>query len=131
MVKVESKIGTINRDVSDVYNLLSNFDYISRYLHFSEVQDIKVEDNRCSFTLNNQRVSIVILEKEENNYIKFGSDENSAIKFFFWIQMKSAGPYLTKIKLTIHMEVPLLFRMMVKKLLEKGLNEAVDMLSKI
>ncbi len=131
MIKVESKVGTIHRDISDVYNLLSNFNLITKYLPSNAIQDLKVENNRCTFTINNQRLSIVILEKVENNYIKFGSDEDSAIKFFFWIQMKSARPYLTKIKLTMHIDAPWLLNFMIKKSLEKGLNNAVDILSKL
>ncbi|HNV96621.1 MAG TPA: hypothetical protein PKG63_09120 [Bacteroidales bacterium] len=72
---------------------------------------------------------IIIIDKEINNYIKFGSGEISPVTFFFWIQMKATEAYVTKIKLTMHLDIPLLAQPFIKGKLEKALNEMMDKIS--
>lgn len=129
MLKVESKIGTVHRRTEDLFVLLSNFENIVSYVPHDQVQDLVVEKERCTFTVQGQKMEIIIIEKELNNYIKFGSGETSPFKFFFWIQMKEAEAYVTKIKLTMHLDIPLLAQPFVKGKLEKALNEMMDKIS--
>ncbi|GAB4446285.1 MAG: hypothetical protein Fur0028_00630 [Bacteroidales bacterium] len=129
MLKIESKIGTVRRPVSDLYALLSNFENIVSFVPQDQVQDLMVEKERCTFTVQGQKMEIVIIDKELNNFIKFGSGEASPVTFFFWIQMKEADTYTTKIKLTMHLDIPMLAQPFVKGKLEKALNEMMDKIS--
>lgn len=129
MLKIESKIGTVRRQTGDLFVLLSNFENIASFIPKEQVQDLVVEKERCTFTVQGQKMEIVIIDKELNNYIKFGSGEISPAKFFFWIQMKDVGNYTTRIKLTLHLDVPLLAQPFIKGKLEKGLNEMMDRIS--
>lgn len=129
MLKIESKIGTVRRRTEDLFVLLSNFENIVSFVPSDQVQDLVVEKERCTFTAQGQKMEIVIIDKELNNYIKFGSGETSPVKFFFWIQMKEVEASITKIKLTMHLDIPLLAQPFVKGKLEKALNEMMDKIS--
>jgi len=129
MLKVESKIGTVRRSSTELFELLSNFENFIAYIPQDQVKDLWIEKDRCSFTVEGQKMEIVIIEKEPQNFIKFGSGEVSPFKFLFWIQMKEVGPYTTKIKLTMHIDIPLIAQPFVKGKLEKALNEMMERLS--
>jgi hypothetical protein len=129
MLKIESKIGTVRRSTDELFALLSNFENIVSFVPKDQVQDLVVEKERCTFTVQGQKMEIIIIDKEINNYIKFGSGEISPVKFFFWIQMKATEAYVTKIKLTMHLDIPLLAQPFIKGKLEKALNEMMDKIS--
>ena len=105
MLKIESKIGTVRRSTDELFALLSNFENIVSFVPKDQVQDLVVEKERCTFTVQGQKMEIIIIDKEINNYIKFGSGEISPVTFFFWIQMKATEAYVTKIKLTMHLDI--------------------------
>jgi len=129
MLKVESKIGTVRRSSTELFELLSNFENFIAYIPQDQVKDLWIEKDRCSFTVEGQKMEIVIIDKEPQNFIKFGSGEVSPFKFFFWIQMKEVDSYTTKIKLTMHLDIPLMAQPFVKGKLEKALNEMMERLS--
>jgi len=129
MLKIESKIGTVRRSTDELFALLSNFENIVSLVPKDQVQDLVVEKERCTFTVQGQKMEIIIIDKEINNYIKFGSGEISPVTFFFWIQMKATEAYVTKIKLTMHLDIPLLAQPFIKGKLEKALNEMMDKIS--
>ncbi len=129
MLKIESKIGTVNRNISELYSLLTNFELLASIVPKDEIQEFEVKEDRFSFVVQGQKTEIVIADKEENNFVKYANGEISPAKFFFWIQMKEKEPYVTKIKLTLHLDVPLLLQPFIKGKIEKGLNEIVDKLS--
>lgn len=131
MLEVESKVGSVKRNVDEIYNLLTNFKLIESYIPKEQVEDFVVEEDKCSFTVQGQKVVICIIDKEENNFIKYGSDNDSKIKFFFWIQMKSVEIYSTKIKLTLHIDLPFFMHPFVKSKIENALNEVVDKISSL
>ncbi|MCX7861747.1 MAG: hypothetical protein N2449_01985 [Bacteroidales bacterium] len=131
MLKVESKIGTVRRDVNSIYQLASNFENLSTILPAEYSQNIKFEPDKCTITHEGQSITVYIIDKEENNYIKFGTDENTPIKFYFWIQFKETAPYETKIKLTIHMDVPIFIQPFIKNKIKKGLDDAIDKISQL
>lgn len=131
MLKVQSKVGTIRHPIDVLFSLLCNFENIVSYIPREQIQDLVVEKERCTFTVQGQKIEIVIIDKELNNYIKYGSGEASPIKFFFWIQMKEVEAYVTKIRLTMHLDIPLLAQPFVKGKIEKALNEMIDKISKM
>jgi carbon monoxide dehydrogenase subunit G len=131
MLKLESKIGIVNRNVSEIYTLLSNFENLRNYIPREGIENIEIENDKCIFSVQGQKIEICILNKEENNFIKFGSSKNSPFEFYFWIQVKPINENSSKIKLTLHIDIPLLLQPFVKGKLEKALDEIVDKLSGI
>lgn len=129
MLKVESKIGTVKRRAEDIFNLLSDFRFIAPYIPKDQVENFVAENDKCSFVVQGQKITICIIDKEENNYIKYGNEAEGPINFFFWIQLKAVESYITKFKLTLHIELPSWMHLFVKGKIEKALNEAVDKIS--
>ncbi|MGQ9846562.1 MAG: hypothetical protein ACUVQP_03540 [Bacteroidales bacterium] len=129
MLKVESKIGTVHRRAEELYVLLSNFENIASLVPRDQIQDLVVEKERCEFTVQGQKIEILILDKELNNFIKFGSGAQSPFKFFFWIQMKEVANNISKIKFTIHLDIPLLAQPFIKGKIKNALDELMDKIS--
>lgn len=131
MLKIESKIGTINRNISDVYQLASNLENFASMLPEEYKQQLKIEADRLTISHEGKDFTVYVLAMEDNNFIKFGPDENSPVKFFFWIQFKEAGAYITKIKLTMHLDIPFWIQPFVKSKIERSMNDAIDRLSQL
>ena len=75
-----------------------------------------------------QKVAIRIVDKIENDTIKFGLD-NMPMSANFWIQLKEVAPNDTRVKLTVKADIPVFFRMMIEKKLQKGIDDAAVMLT--
>ena len=48
----------------------------------------------------------------------------------FWIQLKEVTPNDTRIKLTLKADLPMMFKMMLDKKLQNGIDQAAEMLAK-
>ena len=46
-----------------------------------------------------------------------------------WIQLKGLSPVDTRIKLTIKADIPFMFKFMVEKKLQQGIDQAADVLA--
>ena len=68
------------------------------------------------------------MDRIENDTIKFGLD-NMPLEMNCWIQLKEVAPNDTRVKLTIKADIPLMFRMMFEKKIQKGLDDAAKMLT--
>ena len=55
----------------------------------------------------------------------------SPFEFYFWIQLIEKGPYETKVRLTVHAELNAMMKMMLKKKLEKGVNQLAEGMTQI
>ena len=60
--------------------------------------------------------------------VKFGA-EGIPMDANFWIQLKELAPNDTRIKLTVKADIPMMFKMMIGKKLQDGLDQAADMLA--
>ncbi len=131
MLKVESKVGIIHRSAEDIFNVFSNFNNFISYLPQEHFQDVQITDDSCSFTSNGQFIKVLILEKQPFKTIKYGSDENTAVPFFFWVQLIQIEPYVSKAKLTIHIDIPLMAQPFIKGKIQKALNTLIDKFSSL
>jgi hypothetical protein len=71
-----------------------------------------------------------MVAQEENKMIKYGA-ENIPIPLNAWIQLKQMEEHDTRMKITIKTDMPAMFRMMIDKKMQAGLDQAVDMLCQI
>ena len=62
--------------------------------------------------------------------IKYGA-ENIPIPVNAWIQLKQIDEGDTRIRITVKADMPAMFRMMLDKKMQTGLDQAVDMLCNI
>lgn len=133
MEKYESKITSAPCSAQQIYRVLSNLQNLERVREMipqDKVQELEIEPDRVRMKVDGlaQKISIVILDRIENDTIKFGA-EGIPMEANFWIQLKEVSPSDTRVKLTVKAEIPMLFRMMISGKLQQGLDQAADMLA--
>ena len=131
--KYESKIQSIPAPVDKVYPVLSNLMNLERVRELippDKVQEMEISEDSVKFKVDGlaQKVTIRIVDKIENDTIKFGLD-NMPMAANFWIQLKEVTPSDTRVKLTLKADIPVFFRMMIEKKLQQGIDEAAVMLT--
>ena len=142
--KYVSEIKTINHNQQVIYNYLSNFENLSKYMNEGllakmneQVPQIKISDfesdqDSCRFNITGMGVAeIRIIEREPAKTIKVESSGKLPIGITFWIQLLPASAYETKMKLTLHAEMSAMIKMMVNKKLEEGINQLADTFTKL
>ena len=146
--KIESEIVKVDAAIGSVYGFLSDFEKVGRMVEqvknaplpdnadvkkMSEmVKDVRFAGDTCYVTLDKiGEIGISIVEREENKLIKL--KENGALPFDFtlWIQLIEKGPYDTRMKITLHAELNMMMKMMLKGKLSKGINSMAEGLAKL
>jgi len=131
--KYESKISSAPHSAEQIYRVLSNLQNIERVRHLipqDKVQEMEIEPDRIRMKVDGlaQKISIVVVERIENDTVKFGV-EGIPMDANLWIQLKELAPDDTRIKLTLKADIPMMFRMMIGSKLQTGLDQAADMLA--
>lgn len=133
--KYESKITSSRASAEDIFAAMSNLHNIEKIKHLipeDKVKEIECQEDLVRFKVDGlgPKIGIRIVDKEPGNYIKYGLD-NAPVDGNFWIQLKEVAPGDTRIKLTIKAELPMMFKMMLDKKLQTGLDQAADMLAQM
>lgn len=131
--KYESKITSAPCSAQQVYRVLSNLQNLERVRDLipkDKIQEMEIEPDRVRLKVDGlaQKITIAIVDRIENDTVKFGA-EGIPMDANFWIQMKEVSPVDTRLKLTVKAEIPFMFKMMVDKKLQQGLDQAAEMLS--
>ena len=131
--KYESQVCSIPCDAHKVYNVLSNLNNLNRVRDLipqDKVQELEIEQDYLRIKVDGlgQKICIRIVDKEEDKTIKFGA-ENIPMQANFWIQLKEVAPADTRVRLTLHADIPMMFKMMLDKKIQKGLDDAAQMLT--
>lgn len=134
-IKYESKIGQINANASNVFAVLSNLENLQQFVNLipqDKIKEIEITRDTVRFKVDGlgPKVSIGIVEKEPDKMIKFGA-VNLPIALNAWIQLKQIDEMDTRMRITIKTDMPVMFRMMLDKKLQVGLDQAVDILCNI
>jgi uncharacterized membrane protein len=134
-IKYESKIGQINANAANVYAVLTNLENLQKFadqIPQDKVKDIEISRDSIRFKVEGlgPKISVGIVDREENKMIKYGA-ENIPIPVNAWIQLKQIEENDTRIRITVKMDMPAMFRMMLDKKMQTGLDQAVDMLCQI
>ena len=133
-VKYESKIHSAAASAEQIYKVLSNLNNLNRVKDLipkDKVQELEISEDcvRMKGDGLGQKIAISIVDKIENDTIKFGA-ENIPMEMNFWIQLKEVTPNDTRIKLTLKADLPMMFKMMLDKKLQNGIDQAAEMLAK-
>ena len=133
-VKYESKIVSNTSPVGAIFRVCSdlrNLERMKEMIPQDKVQELEVQEDFVRFKVDGlgQKIGIRILAKEENDYVKYGI-ENAPVDGNFWIQMKAAEGQGSRLKLTIKVDLPAMFKMMIGNKLQSALDQAADMLAK-
>lgn len=133
MTKYESKITSAPYSAAQIYHVLSNMQSLDRVKDLipkDKIQEMDIEPDRVRIKVDGlaQKITFAIVDRIENDTVKFGM-EGFPMEANFWIQMKEVNPSDTRIKLTVKADIPFMFKMMVEKKLQTGLDQAADMLA--
>lgn len=133
-VKYESKIHSATASAEQIYKVLSNLNNLNRVKDLipkDKVQELEISEDCVRMKVDGlgQKIAISIVDKIENDTIKFGA-ENIPMEMNFWIQLKEVTPNDTRIKLTLKADLPMMFKMMLDKKLQNGIDQAAEMLAK-
>ena len=134
-IKYESKIGQVRANAADVFAVLTNLENLQRFADFipqDKVKDLEINRDFVRFKVEGlgPKISIGIVDQEENKMIKYGA-ENIPIPLNAWIQLKQVEELDTRMHITVKTDMPAMFRMMFEKKMQTGLDQAVDMLCQI
>ena len=131
--KYESKITSAPCPAEQIYRVLSNMQNLERVRDMipqDKVQEMEIAPDSVRIKVDGlaQKITIAIVDRIENDTIKFGA-EGIPMDANFWIQMKEVSPTDTRLKLTVKADIPFMFKMMVEKKLQTGLDQAAEMLA--
>lgn len=134
-IKYESKIGQVNANVADIFAVLTNLENLQRFADVipqDKVKELEITRDFIRFKVEGlaQKITIGIVDQEENKMIKYGA-QNIPIPLHAWIQLKQIEENDTRMRITVKTDMPAMFRMMLDKKLQTGLDQAVDMLCQI
>lgn len=129
----KSQITTAPVAAKDIYSVLSNLSNLERVRDLipqDKVQELDITPDAIRVKVDGlaQKFCIRIVDKIENDTIKFGAD-NLPLEMNFWIQLKEVEPEQTKIRLTLKADIPFMFKMMLDSKIQKGLDDAANMLT--
>ena len=133
MDKYESKITSAAYPAAQIYRVLSdlkNLEKVRDLIPQDKVQEMEIDSDYVRMKVDGlgQKITIVIVDRIENDTVKFGV-EGIPMDANLWIQMKEVSPTDTRLKLTIKADIPMMFRLMINKKLQQGLDQAADMLA--
>ena len=96
------------------------------------MQELEISEDYIRMKVDGlgQKIVIKIEERILNDTIKFGA-ENIPISMNFWIQLKSVAPEDTRMKLTLKVELPMMFKMMLDKKIQQGIDDAATMIAQM
>jgi len=140
--KYISDIKIIHNNQEIIYNYLSNFENLSKYINegllekmTEQIPQIKISNfesdaDSCRFQISGMGLAeIRIIEREPVKTIKISSSGSLPVSIVFWIQLLPVDAYETKIRLVLDAEMSMMIKMMVNKKLEEGINRMADMLA--
>lgn len=131
--KYESKITSAPCSAQQIYRVMSNLQNLERVRDMipkDKIQEMEIEPDRVRIKVDGlaRKITIAIVDRIENDTVKFGA-EGIPMDANFWIQLKELAPNDTRIKLTVKADIPMMFKMMIGKKLQDGLDQAADMLA--
>lgn len=137
-----SDIKVINNNQEIIYNYLSNFENLSKYVNEGllskmteqvpqiQISNFESDADSCRFQISGMgQAEIRIIEREPVKNIKIGSSGSMPVGITFWIQLLPVSAYETKLRLTLDADMSMMIKMLVNKKLEEGINRLADMLA--
>ena len=142
--KYVSEVKLIDHNQQIVFDYLSNFENLSEYLNSGliekitqQVPQVRITDfesdrDSCKFNITGMGIAqIRIVNREPFKTIKVESSGGLPVGFTFWVQLLPVTPQKTKMRLTLHVEMSAMIKMMAGNKLEEGLNQLAETLSNL
>lgn len=142
ITKYVSDIKIVANNQEIIYNYLSNFENLSKYVNEGllekmtekipqiQISNFESDADSCRFQISGMGLAeIRIIEREPSKTIKVASSGSLPVGIVFWIQLLPLDAYQTKLRLTLDADMGMMIKMMVNKKLEEGINSMADMLA--
>jgi carbon monoxide dehydrogenase subunit G len=139
-----SEVKFIQHNVEVVFNYLSNFENLSRYLTDDllagitekvpqiTVRNFSSDRDSCRFEVGGFGASeIRITERTPYTTIKIENSGGLPVDLKCWIQLLPLDTYQSKMRLTVDAEMNMMIKMMVGNKLEKGVEQLASTLAKL
>ena len=146
--KYVSDVKTVNWNNQIVYDKLSNLEFLN--IMFGpenmervkqqmgdkapdmNIQDFIADRDTCSFDMPPiGKIALHIEEREEPKTVKIVSDESTQFQFIMWVQLLPISDMQCKMRVTLHIELNMMMKMMIGKKLDKGINQIADGIAQI
>ena len=136
-----SDIKIVNNNQEIIYNYLSNFENLSKYVNDGllskmteqvpqiQISNFESDADSCRFQINGSDAEIRITERDPFKTIKIVSSGSMPVEIKFWIQLLPSSEYETKLRLTLDADMSMMIKMLVNKKLEEGINRLADTLA--
>ncbi len=146
LVKKVSDIKKISAPAERIFDFLSDFERISALFEGASdripeeekqkiskhIESFSADKDSCRFTIKNfGQTGLNIIEREPYKTIKYQADGSSPVPITLWIQLIEKAPNDTRMRLTIHTELSMMMKVMLKNKLDKGINQIADALTQI
>lgn len=129
MTDFTSSVQKIPFDAERVFRKLSdlnNLEMIKDKFPADKIRNMSFDADSCSFQADMiGKISVRIVEREPEVSIKLVS-EKSPVPFTCWIQLKEMAPDDTRMKLTLRADIPFMFKGMISKPLEEGIQKVAE-----
>jgi carbon monoxide dehydrogenase subunit G len=132
MTEVESKVVAIKNTSEFVFNALSdfrNFNSMVNMVPDGQLTDWQADENTCRFKVKGFDLGLKFVEKEPYKTLKLTGDGKVPFEFFFWIQLKEVAPYDVRMKLTVHADLNMMMKMMLKGKLQDGVDKMAEQIA--
>jgi carbon monoxide dehydrogenase subunit G len=97
-----------------------------------KITDFSSDQDSCKFNITGIGLAeIRIVDREPFKTIKVESSGGLPVSFTFWIQLMSVDNFQTKMRLTLHIEMSMIIKMMAGNKLEEGIDKLADTLSSL
>lgn len=131
--KYTSAVRQIPAPIERVYSALSNLQNLERvreHIPADRVRELEITPDSVRMKVDGlgQKISILIEDRIENDTIKFGA-EGLPMPMNFWIQLKPGEGDSCFVRLTLKADIPMMFKMMLDKKIQKGIDDAAEMLT--
>ena len=127
--KYESKQQRIRRSAEQVYAALSDFNNFTPLVE-GRAEGWTVDGDECSFKVKGMTVGLRIVEKIPGQIVKIEATDASPFDFTFWVQLKEAAPYDTRMRLVLHAELNMMIKMMVGSKLQSGIDQMAEQIAR-
>ena len=131
--KYTSDVRQIPAPIERVYPALSNLQNLERvreHIPADRVRELEITPDSVRMKVDGlgQKISILIEDRIETDTIKFGA-EGLPMSMNFWIQLKPGEGDSCFVRLTLKADIPMMYKMMLDKKIQKGIDDAAEMLT--
>src|ERR1035437_2968976 len=125
-LKVESKMGKNACLDVDLFNFLSDFTKFTQLLPPEHKEKLNVSPEECTINAGAMgNFTLKYIERVSPKPIKIGT-VGAKEALTIWIQLKNAGAYDTRVKVTMQLEIGMMAKMMIKSKIQQFADSLVD-----